>query len=287
MGLFVQIAAHRFSPFPWVPLLCGILTWREGFFSKLLVEVQEVVAEPIAPSTLYGEWRQDFRHTYIALATNNNVNPPYSFTYICASYPGHLNWVTDPPPAVVCPIPDLLPKPTDACSVALEAGFGTPSPASACQRAAVLDDPAGEPCLRRKLGEIGIAYNAPTSTYRTDGYQNHLSDLWYKYQNHTRYINKPDIYQACATRRAIVVAEQYGPPEPGHGLGYEPLGSSHEGNAFDISGVTIDALKLAVPSVNAFLATATADSPACNLNWGGDFTRSLPDKFHFYTPPVN
>ena len=222
----------------------------------------------------------------MSLATQNSP----STAVPCFSTQGSVRWSPGPPPpppVVPCPISDLLPKPIDACSVALEAGFGTPIPASACPRSVVLDDPNGEPCLRRKLGEIGVAYDGPTSTYRTDGYQYHLSDLWYSYQSHTRYINRPDIYQACSTKRAIVLAEQDGPPAPGHKLGYEPMGASHSGSAFDISGVTIEALRLAKPDVKAFLATATTGSPACNLDWGGDFRRSLPDKFHFYTPPTN
>jgi len=249
-------------------------------FPAIPVETREYVGDPIAPSVPNGEWRQPFSHVYFAMYLDTRTFPPRINTYKCADLSGHLRWVTPPPPiSVACVIPDLLPKPTDACSVALEAGFGAATPAmvSACPPTPVLDDLSGEPCLRRKLGELGIAYAGPSSTYRTTGYQKHIADVWARHQDHTRLIIKPDVYQACAGRRAIVLAEQQGPPPPGHRLGFEPIGTSHSGNAFDVDGAVIDALKRAVPFVQPYLDSPSTNGPACNLEWGGVFG----DNYHF------
>lgn len=186
-----------------------------------------------------------------------------------------------PPPAVYCPIDDLLPKPADACSVELEATFGlVRATGSACPSSPVISDPLGEPCLRSKLAAQGVAYAGPTSTYRTLGYQHHLMDLWGKYQQHNLPMTAA-VYQACTARRDIVMAEQNGPPAPGHRLGYEPQGRSHVGNAFDINGVTVDALEQAVTNVQAHLDQSSPGDAACNLEWGGGYKN--PDKFHFVT----
>lgn len=180
-----------------------------------------------------------------------------------------------------CTIPDLLPKPGDACSMELEARFGVLAEPTACKNKIpavnVMNDPAGEKCFRSKLKEINVAYSGPTSTFRTTGYQNHIADVWYLFKQHTNPLLTPEAREACTDKRNIILAEQYGPPPPGHRLGFEPSGFSHSGNAFDVDGSTVDALEAKVPSIQTFLDTATANTPACNLEWG----RTFGDKYHF------
>ena len=200
----------------------------------------------------------------------------------CFRSNGQVRWIPGAPVGpitpVVCPINDLEPKPTDACSLELEARFGSVATPTACPIPAmnVMNDPAGEPCFLSKLAKLGVDYKAPTSTYRTIAYQKHLADLWGKYVWHA-VSRTPEILNACAVRRETVNAEQFGPPAPGHRLGFKPSGNSHSGDAFDVDGGVVDNLINAVPSVQAYLDTATTGSPACKLDWGGSFG----DKYHF------
>lgn len=173
-----------------------------------------------------------------------------------------------------CPIDNLLPLPTDACSRSLEAGGGR-DVSGACPCAEVVRDLAGEQCLAAKLRALPLPYNGPTSTIRNIQYQAHLFDLWNKIAQHNA-VTDPTVIAACAEKKRI--ANQHN--NDLHGLGYKPVGGSHnDGLAFDVSGELIDhlgqTLFMAGLSVESFLL----QPPTCNLKWGGKW--DVPDKFHF------
>jgi len=174
-----------------------------------------------------------------------------------------------------CPVPDLQPEPTDACSMALEAGNGMPTPASSCPAAPVMNDPLGEPCLRQKLTARGIPYSGPTSYIRTPAYQAHLQDVYDRYWEHQWLISDPLLYEACATKRAKVETEM-----SKHGIDFRPasIKQDHvEGTAFDVSRRTVGLMG----NVPALLN----EVPACNLRWGGSYSgREGRDIVHFYRP---
>jgi hypothetical protein len=72
-----------------------------------------------------------------------------------------------------------------------------------------------------------------------------------------------------------------------HGLVYPPIGDFHlQGNAFDISRVTVGELMRQVitewDDVQSFVNSTFGNGQACNLRWGGRFTR--PDRVHFDQP---
>jgi hypothetical protein len=180
------------------------------------------------------------------------------------------------PPCVPdpCPVGDLpdFPPAGDLCSASLEAGRGK-DVNNACSAASVMSDPKGEPCLKQKLGVLGIPYTGPTATVRTAAYQKHLGEVFDLYWQHQWLITDPVRYQACTAKRAIVEAEM-----SKHGIDYAPTPSDSrhlDGKAFDISRATVNR----IANVPALLSAA----PACNLKWGGQFLK--PDRVHFFTPP--
>jgi hypothetical protein len=61
-----------------------------------------------------------------------------------------------------CPVPPLSDAyESDPCSLSLEKGGGKDVD-HACPPSSILDDPLGEPCLRRKLSNLKINYSGPT-----------------------------------------------------------------------------------------------------------------------------
>lgn len=180
--------------------------------------------------------------------------------------------------AVQCPVPDLKDKPTDACSVALEAGRGLPIPATACPTPSVMTDPKGEACLRDKLAVLGIPYSGPTATIRTAAYQAHLRDVWDRNEDHKN-ITDPAERQACAAKRAIVENER----NTIHGLVYRPADESEHltGKSFDISKTTADTLKATMQQAGRSVFGLLRSPPPCTLTWGGDYLISTPDPVHF------
>lgn len=213
--------------------------------------------------------------------TKPYINDP-SRVVPCFVSTGRAIWrEAPPPPLVICPIYDLLPKPTDACSKTLERTFGKiPAGDTTCPKVAVMEDPLGEPCFKRKAQAQGVVYTEPTSTYRTAGYQNHIADVWDKWNRHSVPMNL-DVYQSCTVKRAVVLAEMDGPPAPGHKLVYPPSGNSHSGAAFDVDSTVVSLLRYAVPDLQAYLNTAAPGDAACNLTWGGKY--DYPDNVHFVT----
>ena len=199
-------------------------------------------------------------------------------TQPCMTAIGKVYWTVSPS-TIPCPQKDLNPKPGDACSRELEKSFGTLATPTVCPVPAknVMNDLAGEPCFRRKLAELGITYTVPTATYRSIAYQNHLADLWGKHHWHTWPARTAEELNACAVQRAVVLAEQNGPPAPGHRLGFPPSGMTHSGNAFDIDGGVVDQLRASRPNIQEYLDAPAAGLTTCKLQWGGIFG----DKYHF------
>lgn len=227
------------------------------------------------PTTLPNAW-----HRYTDCSKGGDVGGSFSDARPMCSCPagqmyppGGPVWggpVCVPDTCPVDPLPDFPTPTTDACSASLEARLGLADPA-VCPRIPVMEDKNGEPCLKKKLGDLGVPYAGPTSTIRTPAYQAHLKDVWDKWWEHG-FVSDPTLYQACTARRTIVENEKNK-----HGISYDPIGTSHnEGKAFDISRATVDR----VPDVSGMLRQA----PACNLRWGGDYRDSPPDAVHFYTP---
>ncbi len=174
-----------------------------------------------------------------------------------------------------CAVPDLKPKPTDACSVALETGRGLPVPATACPTPSVMTDPNGEACLKGKLAVLGIPYAGPTATIRTAAYQAHLKDVWDRNEEHKK-ITDPAKRLACTAKREIVEGEMNH-----HGLRYQPTNESRHvaGKAFDISQPTVRTLETTLNQAGRSVSGLLRSPPPCTLIWGG--TYSDPDDVHF------
>ncbi len=214
----------------------------------------------------------------ISLQKPNCVCPPgYDFDTTVPDTPGWGVFACKKIPVVaVCSVNDLLPKPTDACSVSLEASFGTPGPA--CPPSAVMTDPNGHSCFRAKMALLGTNYAGPTAQYRTPGYQNHLVDIWDKDVKHKQ-VTDPAMRVLCAERRTAVENEM-----KAHGITDEPYGDSHStGRAFDVSNPMVDKLVAGVTAggIPGWLGAP----PPCNLRWlGVPGTLPKPDRVHFQTP---
>lgn len=245
-------------------------------FPASIIDVQERIDSPVAPTSSGGEWHQNFRHTYIASTTITNLNPPVVYTYQCADYSGHLNWVTPPPPppTVACTIPDFpaLPATVDTCTASLEKNNGLPGTGSGCPAVPVMTRALGEPCFREKVGTIGVAYGGPTSTIRTTIYNHHLTTVWDWYWKHQWLITNPVQYEACTAKRAVVEAEM-----KKHGLTYRPAPNSRHlaGRAFDASPTVI----AGIGQSGVFVPSLLRRTTACTLAWGGNYDE--PDPVHF------
>lgn len=182
--------------------------------------------------------------------------------------------------ANACSVPDLLPKPTDACSVELEAGKGKVlSVGSACPLPEIMTDPRGHQCFKDKVDALGLTnapYNGPTATIRTAAYQAHLEDLWDKNIRHGR-ITDPTMKALCAERKAKVDTEI-----SVHGLTDKPAGRGHElGRAFDVSNATVNEIESTLLGAGRSIFGLILTPPPCNLQWGGYYPNTI-DRVHFY-----
>jgi len=154
-----------------------------------------------------------------------------------------------------------------------------------------MTDPNGEPCLRRKLQSLDVAYIL-TGSIRTSAYQNHLAEIWEKSEI-LRNLNA-EKKKACVAKG---ITQQINAEKDAHGLKSEPPpygpGDSHvDGNAVDLSITTVDQAGQQLPLLyrvcNAFgcnltlqdyLDSVTFSGPACSLIWGKFFNPT--DKVHF------
>jgi hypothetical protein len=148
----------------------------------------------------------------------------------------------------------------------------------------VLTATGGHPCFVEKISARGIAYDRPTSTLRTYAYDKHFLNVWQANIKHDAIFNRrasfPQLAEACAAKRAVVKAEM-----SKHGINYEPVvkpGSSHQaGRAFDVATSVINAVQTTTgDEAGALIQTASPNSPACTLKWGG-YIEPIPDRNHF------
>lgn len=199
----------------------------------------------------------------------------------CLKLTGSIGWtVPPPPPPVACSIPDLPAIPTsDACTTSLEANDGLVDPAVCPMPIPVLTRAGGEPCLRGKLSGIGVAYGGPTSTLRTAAYNQHLINVWDFNQRHRNLRNNPEQWQACTARRAAVRAEVVK-----HDLYRRPAPNSRHlrGRAFDVALAVVNGVQTTTgDDSSALLVTASPNSPACTMTWGGTWPPGEYDPIHF------
>jgi hypothetical protein len=139
--------------------------------------------------------------------------------------------------------------------------------------------PLGHACWQKKVATVGVAYPGTTATLRTDIYNQHLLAVWKLDEQHTRLlITDPDQYYACAIKRAAVDAEM-----AHHKIRYKPANKSNHvgGRAFDNDETFISKLEVAGHYPTDMLNTATIDSPACTLFWGGEWKGAASDPIHF------
>lgn len=221
-------------------------------------------------------------------------------------------------PNAVCPIsaPPQTPFPaSDTCSTSLDQGNGVDI-TGACKAAKIDLTPAmkaAAACIAKKIGALTkppISYSGPSATIRTQEYQDHLLDVWTKWDQLHMIMNSavytPQIRQACASNYSSALAEKNL-----HGLKYAPAASKSSAahvldNAIDVPMRVIDDMTdqvttevttiIKVNGKNVPVTTITSDiedymnsktvnpSQECNsspyIYWGGRF--NSPDWVHFF-----
>jgi len=193
--------------------------------------------------------------------------------------------------APACPVKPLAPLPDEPCTLSIEDGKGLDIH-QACPTTAIMTDPNGEPCLRRKLQSLDVTYTL-TGSIRTSAYQNHLAEIWEKSQILENDLT-PEQQQACAAKG---ITQQINAEKDAHGLISEPppfdSNDSHvNGNTVDISRSTVTQAGQNLPllyrvcnalgcklSLQDYLDSAILGGPACSLIWGKYF-KSI-DEVHF------
>jgi len=213
---------------------------------------------------------------------------------------------TPDPGGLTCSRPDqctaidaIPPLPKDdkdyACTQSLDKGAGTDVDKVCPPLNAKL--PGEMQCFAKKLAALHppISYDGPSSTIRTEAYQNHLLDIWDEYEKLKKLTATEK--QACAARIADVNDQM-----KHHHIKFAPSDKDDaaphvQGIAFDIPSSVANALKaratittvktfftnhfpgciscqhipLVTGDVQDYINSAAVNPPACNLNWGGRF----------------
>ncbi|MDD5056772.1 MAG: hypothetical protein PHQ60_02790 [Sideroxydans sp.] len=198
------------------------------------------------------------------------------------------------------PLPDIG---KDKCTQALESGSSATIQRDCPPLNKKLTDPPNGQiqCLADKIHALGIAYNGPTATIRTEAYQKHFVEVWAKWVE----IRDAALSDAQKLACADVIANVKREKEEIHGLDSPPSTKGNNaphvlGNAIDISRSVAAALKVRATTttrapifrgciactfvtitngVQDYVNSAVVNPPACKLKWGGTF---IPvDDVHF------
>jgi hypothetical protein len=164
-------------------------------------------------------------------------------------------------------------------------------------------------CIADKINALStprVNYSRPSATIRTEAYQNHLLEIWTKYQLLDTIMNgrvyTPEAMQACEATYVAVLDEKQS-----HGIVAQPSSSGDEAphverRAIDVSRRIANALMKQVTiktttvdsagvktttitsNVEDYIHSATVNPPACDskIKWGGLFKHY--DPVHFQLP---
>ena len=209
-----------------------------------------------------------------------------------------------------CPV-DPLPKPPfdgdvdPACTASLEKGKGKDVDNVCPSLNPKMTEPNGGQmqCLADKINKLALtpAYTGPSSTIRTEAYQQHFVDIWDKWTDIKSQDLSDEEKLVCAVEIADVEAEM-----KRHGIDAPPSKKKSQaphvlGNALDIPKEVAKALMAKVTNTNYitfippfcficmpvpvyigdvqdYVDSALVNPPACDLRWGGNFD----DKVHFH-----